>query len=335
MKIAAHDADRACRQPADNWVGILLYGPDAGLVAESRRQIVKAVTGPDVTDLQITRIPAADARKSPADVDAALTTRGFFSGRPIVTIEGATDGLAQILEPVLAKLTTDDGLLVVTADNLPARSKLRKLFELGQSHAAIGLYRTELSPAEIEDAVRAAGAAGITRDAVRRLAELASGMDYGAFKQLLGVIGLYGTDRADPLDEADIEALVPLGLDGDIDDLVMDVADGGANKIGPMLRRLRASGANAVSILLALGRHFRALLGVAVSDGGIATMRPPPYGPRRDRIGRQLRRWDVTRLEEANRLIFETDARLRSSSAPPEFPLLERVAMRIAIMGSK
>lgn len=335
MKVAPRDAERACLAPSADWTGALLYGADQGLVAERRRQLVAAVTGQGGTDLQVTQIPAPDARRTPADIAAALTTRGFFAGRPVVVIDGATDGLAGALEPILKESRPDDGFLVLTADQLPARSKLRKLFETAADLAAIGLYPQAMATREIEDFLARRGAPGLSSSAAAMLTDLAAEMNHGAYRQFLEVVAIYAMDRRVPLDLHDIEGLAPMGLDGDIDGFVMAVAEGETSGVGPGLRRLAASGANAVGVAIALQRHFCALLTAAGSKDGIAALRPQPQGPRRDRIQRQLRLWSASRLEQANRLLFEVDARLRSSAPPPEFALLERAALRLAMLAPR
>lgn len=335
MKIAARDAAAACARPAAEWVGVLLYGPDQGLVAERRRQLVSAVLGPDAADLQVTQVPATQARKSPADIEAALTTRGFFAGRQIVVIEGATDGVATVLDPVLRAVLPDDGLLVLTADQLPARSRLRKMFEGSASLASIGIYPRPMTGREIEDHLSRCSHPGLSSDAASLMAELAGNMDFGAFRQFLDTVELFGLDRSAPLSAAEVTRLSPLGLDGDTDEFVMLIADGATPAVGSRLRRLEAGGAGAVGIVLALQRHFRALLTASTSDAGLAALRPQPQGPRRDRVQRQLRAWNADRLEQANRLLFDLDRRLRSSTPPPDFASLERTALRLAMLASR
>ena len=316
-------------------MGALLYGADPGLVAARRQQLVGALQGSDASNLQVTRISGAEARRSAADVEAALTTHGFFAGRPVVVIEGGTDGLAKGLEPVLQDLRPEDGFLIITADQLPARSRLRKLFEAAPGLAAIGLYPQAMGAREIEDALARQGVCGLSTSAAAMMAELASDMDFGAFQRFLDVVALYGIGRTESLDLEDVARLAPLGLDGDVDVFVMSIADGETAGVGPRLRRLEAGGAAAVGITLALQRHFRGLLTAASSKAGIGALRPPPLGPRRDRFLRQLRLWNIPRLEQANRLLFDVDARLRSIVPPPEYALLERTALRLSMLAPK
>lgn len=335
MKIAARDALRACVKPSSDWVGAFLYGPDQGLVAEQRKVLVEALSTTGNQDLQVTRISGADARKDPAEIAAVLTTRGFFSGRPIVVVDDGTDGLAAALGPVLKHMEQGEGFLIVTAGQTPPKSRLRKLFESEAHLASIALFPRPMNAGEIDDALRSRGVSAIASDAVGFLAELADRMDHGAFLQLIDLIALFALDRPEPLNIGDVEALAPSGLEGQVSEFVQCVADGQVTSIGPTLRRLQASGIAPVAILIMLQQHFRALFLAETSGQGIAALRPQPQGPRRDSFLRQMRAWTGNRLEQANRLLFEVDGQVRSSAPVPDFALLERASLRLAMMAAR
>lgn len=340
MKLRGRDAHRFCRSPDPKVCGVLLFGADAGQIAAERVALVKAVLGPDGDEMRLSRLQAADARKDTAAVDAELRAQGFFPGRRVVLIEGGTDGLGKPLASALTDITPDDALLVVTADALAARSALRKLFEEDKRLLALQFFADAPEPADIEEALRAAGlTAGITPDARDALVAIGSGMDHGSFHQLIELIALHGLDRNTPLELTDVEALAPAGLDGEIDQLVDAVAGGAADRIGAVLRRLSAGGAAPVTLLIALQRHFRMLLTAASAEGGpsagLAAIRPPLWGPRRTSAQAQLGRWGQGRLEQASRLLFETDSKVRSSQQAPDMALVERCALRLALMAGR
>ncbi|HEX9859339.1 MAG TPA: DNA polymerase III subunit delta, partial [Paracoccaceae bacterium] len=61
-------------------------------------------------------------------------------------------------------------------------------------------------------------------------------------------------------------------------------------------------------------------------------MRPPVFGPRRDRLLSQVQGWGLHRLEDALSLLVETDLTLRSSSRAPAMAVMERALIRLAMM---
>ncbi len=340
MKLAGPEARRFCTAPAHDCIGALLTGPDAGQVAAARRDLVSALMQGKIDDLRLSHLDATAARRDAAAIDEAIRARGFFPGRRVVVIEGGTDGLAKTLTTALDGVTPEDAFVIVTADLLAGRSSLRRLFEGHGVLACLNLRPEPPRPDEIAAALAGRGCgAGLMADAAQCLAGIARDMDHGSFGRLLDSLALYGADATEPLGEAAVLALAPAGLDAEVDRFVEAVADGRPADLAPLLRRLHAGGATPVGLLLALQRHFRALLLVGTGEGGpqagLARVRPPLWGHRRDVFVRQLRRWRVDRLEQACRLLFETDSRIRSSSAAPDHAMLERSALRLAMMARR
>ena len=100
--------------------------------------------------------------------------------------------------------------------------------------------------------------------------------------------------------------------------------------------RIGTQGILPVTICIAALRHFRALHTAASDPGGAAAglsrLRPPVFGPRRDRMARQAQGWGMRPLEDAVRLLLDTDLTLRSSSRAPAMAVMERALIRLAMM---
>ena len=116
------------------------------------------------------------------------------------------------------------------------------------------------------------------------------------------------------------------------------VAESRVGEIGPLLRRMQAQGTNAVSLCIAASRHFRVLHAAASHPEGAAAgagrLRPPVFGPRRERIARQASRWGAARLQTALSLLTDTDLALRSAGqTAPQMALMERALIRLAMLG--
>lgn len=338
MKLSGAAAARFCSAPDPAIGAVLLHGPDPVLVAERRRALTAAVTEGD--DMRLERIEAAEARRDPALVGDALRAQGFFPGRRAVVVESATDGLAKGLGPVLADLAAEDALLILTADSLQARSALRKLFEGARGAAAAGLYPEPPGIAEIADQLRAAGCdCGLTGEAEAALHGLAGELDAGNFRQLVEKIALYAAGREELLTGEDIALLAPATQDAELDGLVAAVAGGLPARVQPMVQRLVAQGGTATGMVIAAARHFRQLHSAASHPGGIPeglrALRPPAFGPRRDAMASQARRWGVPRLERALQQLIETDRTLRSAGTRPDLAILERCLLRLAMMPGK
>jgi DNA polymerase-3 subunit delta len=342
VKLAGSRAAAFCANPNAGaigaLVGALLHSPDAGLLALRRRELVDYLTERD--DLRLTRLEPGKALKAPAEIDAALRARGFFPGRRVVLIEGARDALAGPLKDVFSEFDNgdepQDTFLVVTAEGLAARSALRKLFEDSDRLASIGLYPEPPGEADIADLLKKAGLLGrLTPEAALDLAEFSAQIDRGSLLQLIEKITVFSLDRNNMIDREALASLLPTAADSELDHLVTAVAEGRVDAVGPLIGRLSSAGVGAAGMLIATGRHFRQLLGLAAARDGIEIalrrQRPPAFGLRGKAMAAQARRWGPRQLEAANQLLFQTDRTLRSPGDRPDRALVERSLIRLAM----
>ena len=340
MKLSTRDAAAYFAKPDPAKTGLLIYGADAMRVALRRQEVIKALIGPEGEDeMRLARIAATDLRKDPALLLDAVKGLGFFPGPRVALVEDASDGLADTIGAALADWKDGDAQIIVTAGQLNARSKLRKQFEEHANAYATGIYDDPPSRGEIERALRDAGLADISTDAMAALSELARVLDPGDFRQTLEKVSLYKIGDATPLSAEDVEANTPQSIEAGLNDVLNIAADGDAHRVSPVLRRLEAQGIGAVGLCIGATRHFRTLHTVAADPGGpgsgIGKLRPPVFGPRRDRIQRQASSWGMAKLERALALLLDTDLTLRSTSRAPDMALMERTLLKIAWMNRK
>ncbi|MFA7432937.1 MAG: DNA polymerase III subunit delta [Gemmobacter sp.] len=340
MKLAGAEAGRYLARPDPARAGLLIYGADAMRVALKRQQAIAALIGPEgEAEMRLARIAAADLRKDAALLSDAMRAQGFFPGQRVAFVEDAGDGLAPVIGAALADWAQGDAVIVVTAGALAAKSALRKTFE-GAPHAvAVGIYDDPPTREEIEAELTRAGLAAIDPEAMTDLLALSRTLDPGDFRQTVAKIGLYKWGDPTPLTPADIAACAPATVEAEVDDMLHAVAEARASEVGPLVRRLEGQGINPVTLCIGVMRHFRALHRAASDPGGpaagLARMRPPVFGPRRDRMQRQAQHWGLRRIEEALAMIVETDLTLRSTSRAPAMAVMERTLIRLSMLARR
>lgn len=340
MKLAGNAATAYFRKPDPTHTGLLIFGADPMRVADKRQQVIAALVGPEgEEEMRLTRINAADLRKDPALLDDAIKAQGFFPGHRVAFVEDAGDGMAKTLEAALADWKPGDAQVVVTAGQLTAKSALRKVFEGHRNAIAIGIYDDPPSLADIEQALAQAGVAQPDRDVMDALMALAQTLEPGDFRQTVEKVGLYKLGDETPLTVADIMANAPQSAEVDIDDVLDVVSRGQADLLGPVLRNLYAQGVAPVTLCIGAMRHFRRLHTVASDPGGpgagIGRLRPPVFGPRRDKIVREAGQWGRDRLEQALTTLTDVDLQLRSANTAPPGALMERTLIRLAMMARR
>lgn len=334
MKLSGAAAERFCAEPDEELCGALLHGPDEGLLNLRRSALLSRIAEGD--EMRISRLDPAEIRKDPAALDAALRARGFFPGPRVVLVEPATDAVAASLSAALVSVDPEDAFLLVVAPGLGGRSSLRKLFDSRPDLVSLGLYPAVPTVAELRSRLSDAGlACGIGEGGLRALAAAAAEMDAGSQQRLIEKIALFALGRDEQLADDAVEMLLPRTTESGLDVLVAAVADGQAREVGPLITRLSAAGISPTRILIATNAHFRSLLSIAAAPDGaeraLSRLRPPAWGPRRDALLRQTRRWGAPRLEMAVRLLFAADRTLRSPGARPDRAIVERALIRLAM----
>jgi len=335
MKLSPRDAPRFFAKPDPGLTGVLIYGADAMRVALKRQELIKALVGPQgEEEMRLTRIPASDLRKDPAQLADAIRAQSFFPGPRVAFVEDATDAVAKAITPALDDWAEGDATVVITAGSLTPRSSLRKYFEARKNAYAVGIYDDPPTAAEIEAELRKAGLGDIGPAAMTDLKGLATALDPGDLRQTIEKLALYKLGDPAPLSPADVLACAPSSTEAEMDDVLHATAEGQPAALGPLLSRLEAQGAQPVGLCIAATRHFRTLhLAASDPEGparGIARARPPVHFKVRDRMIRQAQAWGAHRLEKALELLIDTDLQLRSSSKAPQAALVERTLIRLA-----
>mgnify|MGYP000156229736 FL=1 len=341
MKLPPREASGYFARPDPAKTGILIYGEDAMRVALKRQELIAALIGPEgEAEMRLTRIPAADLRKEPALLGDAIKAVGFFPGARVAFVEDANDTVIKAITAAVEDWQPGDAQIVVTAGQLQAKSALRKLFEGHPNAYAAALYNDPPSRAEIEAELTRAGLARPDGAAMEMLTSLSKELDPGDFRQTLEKIALYKLGDDAPLSPDEVTLCAPGSTEADLDDVLNIVAEGRTGEIGPVMARLEAQGTAAVTLLIMATRHFRALHTAASDPGGvgqgITRLRPPVFGPRRDRMSRQASGWGMYRLEQALQMLLETDLSLRSAGQHgPALAIVERAFIRLAMLGRR
>ncbi|KAA9005986.1 DNA polymerase III subunit delta [Histidinibacterium aquaticum] len=340
MKLSPREAPGYFRNPDPKRPGILIHGPDTMRVAARRQEVLAALTGPEgEAEMRLTRLPASDLRKDPAALIDAVKAQGFFPGQRAVFVEDAGDGAAPALSAALEDWREGDAVIVVTGGQLTPRGALRKLFEGHPGAYAVGIYD---DPPDREEVARMLAEAGLTRlskDAEEALGALGRELPPGDFRQTLEKLALYKHGDETEASAEEVALVAPQAPEAELDELLDTVASGRREEIGPVLRRLSAQGVQPVTLCIGAVRHYRRLHQAASDPGGpgsgVAKLRPPVFGPRRDKIVRQAQGLGVVKLEAALTILTDTDLQLRSASTAPQAALMERALVRLAMLASQ
>jgi DNA polymerase-3 subunit delta len=307
----------------------LIYGPDAGLVAERAASLTDAFAGTRKEATEIVRLDEKDLAEDAARLEVELRTIPMFAEGKVVRVAPG----AKLDVPMLKALLDAPlaGALVIEAGALRPDSALRKLFETHNTAAALPSYSDERSVSELID--EELDKAGLTIDSDTRAYLMARlGADQAMSRAEVAKLALFAAGQG-RVGADDIDAIVGDSAEIAVENFVYDVSGCEAKGALHQLARLAASGTEPSVALSALGRHFSQLHRIASAQAaGVApeqalrSLRPRPHFKREKAFVADSRRIGAQRLLEALPLIQEAVKRARLN------PDLERaIAERLVL----
>jgi DNA polymerase-3 subunit delta len=319
VAVRAGDVDGALRRVDARTPVLLIYGPDAGLVAERARAAAESAVADPADPFQLIRIDGDALASDPARLADEASTIGLFGNRRAIWVKPTSRNLAPAVDAVLG-VPLQDTTLVLEAGDLAKSSPLRNLCERSPKALALPCYPDNDRDlgAVVDDALRTAG---LTIDREARAALLASlGGDRLATRAEIAKLTLYAYGRS-AVTLADIDAVV-----SDVSALALDsVVDGafGGNlaALDDGLQRCAADGTAPSVLLGAVLRHALALLSAAQDVAAGRSVAEVVSGwrglhfRRKSAVERQLGRW---RPPVLRRVIADLQAAVLGSRRAPD-----------------
>lgn len=100
---------------------ILLYGKNIGLKTETLKSLI-------INSKSVSKYEENSILENSDEFREKIFNKSFFDKEEIIIINRATDKIYRIIEDISSK-NIDDKIIIVNADNLEKKSKLRSFFE--------------------------------------------------------------------------------------------------------------------------------------------------------------------------------------------------------------
>lgn len=341
MKLPAKDLERAFKTLATDHHTVLAYGPDAGGVRDTLKRAERAISGDTPIDpLSSIAIGPDILSSDPAQLHDEAAQQAFFGGPKIIHVGPVTDShLTALTNIVDADLPA---YILISAGNLPPKSKVRKLFEGAKKAYAVPCYLDgERDIDGLVDTVLAGRGVRISRDA-RLFLRSQLGNDRTITRNELEKVALYcgvGTDGGaiTALELDDVRQLIGANSAETTDDIAAATFSGLGDKADTLALNALREDTNGVEIVRALARRCLRLLSAAhhVETGktveeALKALRPPVFWKDKNAFTAQLGRWQLARLEACLTLIVKAEVALKGQGPSAE-STLGRLIMQISM----
>lgn len=330
MKIQAKAADALLARPPKDLATVLLFGQDAGLVAERAKRLALKIVPALDDPFQVSELDPDQLEREPARLVEEAQALCLMGGRRLVRVRNADDRVAAACRQLLA-LDDQAGFVLMEAGELPAGSKLRRAVEASpKAAAAIPCYRADerALPAYVRDTARELGLL-LEAEALDYLVAHLGG-DRLVTRAELEKLALYTLDRQGrPVTLADAAAVVGDSGAVEVDEAVRAAILGEQARLDRALDRLLAEGAHPSRLL---GACTRTLLQALRLKGEVASGKPltsalgPVHFRQHDLMTGLIRDWPAHRLVAALARIQDAEIRTRRAGAPDELLCREALA---------
>ena len=309
VAVRSSDADRFINHPPPGVFLYLVFGTDAGLVAERMRTIlVRAVDDPKDA-FQLVRLAGDDVASDPLRLADEANAVPMFGGRKAIGVESTGKSLIPALEP-LFRAPPRDCVIALEGGALKRDHLLRKLCEKERAAAAIECFPDSARDiSQLIDRELAGSSLTIEPDAKELLMSLL-GQDRLTTRSELEKLATYaygdGRVRIDHIEAivADASAMV-------LEHAVDGAFNGALPAIETTTERLFAENGDVNQLLGAALRHATALHRARTAMQGGGGAGEGFYGPRRAVAEQQLRCWDAERLARTVTLLGDAVGRAR------------------------
>jgi len=321
VAVKTSEADRFIARPPPNVFIYLVFGTDAGLVAERVNRIIARSIDDPKDPFQFLRLSGDDLAADPLRLADEANTIPMFGGRRAIAIDAQGKSFVAALEPVLAKPPLDC-TIVIEAGALKRDAPLRKICEAEPRAAAIECYPDSAKDiAQLIETELRADNLSIDADAKALLVSLL-GEDRLTTRSEIQKLALYARG-AGTVTEDHVAAIV-----ADASSLALDAAINGAFEgdlaaVEKTAERVFSEGGDYNALLGSALRHamalHRARLDAETGRSGMGA----GFGRRNAAIERHVRNWPSERLA---RTITALNQAIGKARRDPK--LADQIAMR-------
>ena len=329
MKLNYNQIDSYARNFDPKLRGVLIYGPDHGLIQERSAEVLKRILPNPDDPFAITDLAGEQIADDPALLFDEVASMNFFGGRKVIRIrehaEKASSAIIELFKNPPAGKSEELGFLLIVAEELTPKSPLRVFFEANSDIVALPCYHDE-----------GPGLASIIREELRQRRLVAS-TDIVAYlsdvlrgdrmlvRQEIEKLDLYaGAERS--ITYVMVTACIGDLAESTLDEIIDCVALGGILEADKKLRKALNQGIVPIVLLRSLSRHFQRIIQVAgqVESGtsieqAVQQMRPPLFFKQKPIFIRQLSFWNRTeKVRRVLNLLYQAELRIKKGGLSPE-----------------
>lgn len=335
MKLPYARIETFAKKPDSGVKAVLLYGPDAGLVAERGKQMLHATVDDLADPFRVVQFSFDDIKDDSARLCDEINAMSLMGGRRFIRIVDVASNIDQDLGNSILS-SKSDTLVVFEAGDLAPTSSLRKFFESEANVVALPCYKDDMGTVRkvVEMRLREAGFMWDS-DAVNYLARSFAGDRLVIISELEKLITYMGSEKKITINC--VKECVGDNVESSLDELCSAVAMRDLVQIEKNLQRILVEGVGAIAPIRSLLRYFFRMQIVRgnVANGmdeqqAIGSLRPPVFFKQMDSFKEHLRIWNAGAIDNMIMALNKLEAECKQTGSPAELILSRFLCITIA-----
>jgi DNA polymerase-3 subunit delta len=290
---------------------ILIYGKNEGLKNESLNLIVK-------DSKHISNFDEKEVLENSISFLESTLSRSLFENEKIIIIKRATDKILKIVEEIESR-NIEDINIIINAENLEKKSKLRSFFEKSKNHICIPFYPDdERSLSKICLNYFQAKKIPISQSSINLIVSKCNG-DRGILQNELKKIELFSINKK-KISKDEITKLINLLEDHDISVLVDNCLAKNENKTINILSENNFSNEDSVLIIKIFLNKTKKILKLSSEfeknqniDATINSSKPPIFWKDKEITKQQIYKWKPKDLKNLIYKINEIELHIKKN----------------------
>jgi len=323
MKFTGYTINSFYRSPNSSLKAFLVFGVDKGLIDETFNKISKMIV-PDLSDVfNVVNLTPEDLKNNPSRLFDEASSYSLTGGRRVIRVTDADESVLESLQ-LFVENYTGQNFVVLAADDLSSKSKLRKFAEASDFVGVFGCYadNNQTLRALIAEESKKAGKT-LEPLAISYLADNL-GADRALARSELAKLFVYLYDEQQ-ISESQVRQIIGDGSAVSVQDVIYACADGNFQAMNKAIKKVFSEDESAaISVIRTAIGHFRSLHiakikfneGVRI-DEAIKTY-PPVHFSRVDAFKNQVMNWSIKDLERVLRYLIEIEIQCKTTGNVPE-----------------
>ena len=301
-----------------NFTGILVFGPNEGLVKDQIEKIINNFLVKD--SYEKINFNGRDLDNDPLALDNVIKTVSMFYNCKIVVVDSIKDKHLSIIEDIVSS-APQQVTLILRNENLGKSSKIRKLFENGDNCFSLACYEDDSrSIMKTIDEFMKKNKLLLDRDVKNYLLQSLSN-DRMISKQELEKIEIFfkNTDRKIKLE--DIKSLLNDTSSQNLNKMNENVMFGHTPKSSKIINKLLTEGTSPISLIRSLINYLLRIQQTKIEmkkgnnfEQSIKALRPPVFWKEKDNFQKHCLKWPLQEIEANLSKLVETEISCKLNS---------------------